>query len=85
MIKGSICNPVTNTFINMDTIYLAIGPYPIKAEGGNTINFLFEVDVLKEIEKGAMLEVTMKKDEWILDKCIHFVSMIALKLNSKTF
>ena len=82
MIKSSTCNPVTNTFINMDTIYLAIGPYPIKAEGGNTINFHFEVDVLKEIEKGVIFEVSVKKDEKIFDKCIHFVSMIVLKLNS---
>ena len=85
MIKGSFCNPVTNTFINMETIYLAIGTYPIKAEGGNTINFRFEVDVLKEIEKGARLEVSMKKDEEILDQCITFVSIIVLKLNSKMF
>ena len=84
MIKGSVCNPLTVTLINLDTLLLAIDPYPIKADEENTINFHFEVDVLKQIEKGAIFEVRVKKEERILNECFEFVSMIVLNHNCKT-
>merc|ERR1719430_2752464 len=57
VIEGSVCNPVTNTLINMDTIQLAIDPYPIEVVEGNIINIHFEVEVIKEIAKGARFKV----------------------------
>ena len=73
MIKGQVCNPVTNTFINMDTIYLAIDPYPIEAVAENKINIHFEVEVLKEIAKGATFDVIVKREEEILSNLIYHI------------
>lgn len=84
MVNGTVCNPVTNTFINMDTIYLAIDPYPIKADEENKINIHFEVEVLKEIPKYAIFDVIMKREEEILH-CTNFVRMTFSKRDSKKF
>ena len=82
MIKGQVCNPVTNTFINMDTINLAIDPYPIEAVEENKINIHFEVEVLKEIAKGVKFEVIVKRKGEILP-CIRWVRMTFPKHYSK--
>jgi len=71
VIKGQVCNPVTNTFINMDTINLAIEPYPIELVEGNKISIHFEVEVLKEIAKFAIFDVKLEKAGEMLP-CVHF-------------
>ena len=82
MIKGQVCNPVTNTFINMDTINLAIEPYPIELVEGNKISIHFEVEVLKEIAKFAIFDVKLEKAGEMLP-CVHFVRMTFLKFDNK--
>ena len=66
----------------MDTINLAIEPYPIELVEGNKISIHFEVEVLKEIAKFAIFDVTMEKAGEMLP-CTHFVRMTFLKLDSK--
>ena len=86
MIEGTVCNPVTNTLINMDTIHLAIDPYPIEVVEGNIINIHFEVEVLKEIAKGARFKVLATyEDKPGFLPCATIVSMSFLKLDSKKF
>jgi len=62
VIKGQVCNPVTNKFINMDTINLAIVPFPIVVAEGNITAIGFTVDVLKDIAKGARFVVIVESE-----------------------
>ena len=74
-----VCHPnATNEYV--DHINLSLKPNPIQIKPGKTINIDAGVDLLKEIPKGSILALKLKKHE-IIDftiPCIHVSAILEL-------
>ena len=66
----------------MDTINLAIVPFPIVVAEGNITAIGFTVDVLKDIARGARF-VVIVESEYGFIPCTKFVRMTLKKLLTK--
>ena len=52
------CTP-NDTEIYIDDINLMLSPFPIRLEGGETVNIQFSFDVLKDIPIGSTVQIRL--------------------------